>query len=410
MKRRKNRREIMGTITRHHGYWCLRYREPVRVGDTIKTVQRSRRLAPVDAMHKTRKSVEELAKERLKPVNKAPVLYAAIRLQDFAEGAYLPHMEAKRKPSTIRGYKQMWARYLKPRCADLLMHSAETRTIQGVLDEIERAEKLAPQTMAHIKHLLGGIFTFAIKQGYIPKDTINPVTSTETATVPDFDGRAYSLEEIALMLSVLPELSRTVVATAAFTGLRAGEIRGLTWDAYSPGDGNSLGVVRVLRSVWRGRVGEPKNTRSKAPVPLISQLEALLERHRALNGNPASGPIFANGAGKALDLDSLYRREMKDRLRAAGIDWEGWHGFRRGLATNLERIGVRDSIAAMVLRHTNDRVTRKHYIKPASIEAIAAMRQLSQTLSALPKPKLLPNCSPEGPKESIGMTKTGWVQ
>jgi hypothetical protein len=76
----------------------------------------------------------------------------------------------------------------------------------------------------------------------------------------------------------------------------------------------------------------------------------------------------------------------------------------------LERIGVRDSIAAMVLRHTNDRVTGKHYIKPASIEAIAAMRQLSETLSALPKPQLLPNCSPNGPKESTGMTRTGWVQ
>jgi hypothetical protein len=43
--------------------------------------------------------------------------------------------------------------------------------------------------------------------------------------------------------------------------------------------------------------------------------------------------------------------------------------------------------------------TRKHYIKPASI---AAMRQLSETLSALPKPKLLADCSPKEPKESLG--------
>jgi integrase len=164
------------------------------------------------------------------------------------------------------------------------------------------------------------------------------------------------------MLSILPEPSRTVVALAAYTGLRAGEVRGLTWEAYTPGDENSLGVIRVLRSVWRGRIGEPENSRSKAPVPLIPQLEALLERHREASGNPASGPIFANGAGKAFDLDSLYRRQMKDPLKAAEIEWEGWHGFRRGLATNLERIGVRESIAAMVLRHSNDRVTRKHYI------------------------------------------------
>ena len=172
---------------------------------------------------------------------------------------------------------------------------------------------------------------------------------------------------------------------------------------------NSLGVILVLRSVWRGRIGEPKNARSKAPVPLIPQLEALLEQHREASGNPTCGPIFANGAGKALDLDSLYRRQMKDRLKSAGIEWEGWHGFRRGLATNLERIGVRESIAAMVLRHSNDRVTRKHYIKPPTLEAIAAMRRLSETLLAFDKPKMLPNCSPEAPKEAEGTADVHWV-
>jgi hypothetical protein len=109
--------------------------------------------------------------------------------------------------------------------------------------------------------------------------------------------------------------------------------------------------------------------------------------------------IFAKGVGKALDPDSLYRRQMKEPLERAGIDWGGWHVVRRGLATKLERIGVRDSISAMVLRHTNNCVTRNHYIKPPSIEPRAAMRQLSETLSALGKSKLLPR-SHERERES----------
>ena len=43
-------------------------------------------------------------------------------------------------------------------------------------------------------------------------------------------------------------------------------------------------------------------------------------------------------------------------------------------------------------------VTRKHYIKPPSIEAISAMRRLSETLLTLESSKLLPNCSPEAPQ------------
>ena len=101
---------------------------------------------------------------------------------------------------------------------------------------------------------------------------------------------------------------------------------------------------------------------------------------------------------------------MKEPLKQAMIEWEGWHGFRRGLATNLERIGVRETIAAIILRHTNDRVTRKHYIKLPSIEAIAAMRRLSETLLTLEGSKLLPNCSPEAPQVALGTTNVRWVQ
>jgi hypothetical protein len=75
------------------------------------------------------------------------------------------------------------------------MHDVETRTIQTLLDQIEREDDLGPQTMAHIKHLLGGFFHFAIAQDHLPKGTINPVMFAETAAVPDFRRRAYSLEE-----------------------------------------------------------------------------------------------------------------------------------------------------------------------------------------------------------------------
>jgi len=416
MRRRRKHRTAQGTIVRHHKYWCLRYRERIRIGDTIKTIQKSKRLAPIDEEQKTRQSVEGLAEAVMEPINKIPVSYAATKLGDFGDATYFPFVAARRKPSTYRGYRQMWERYLKPRlkCTNLLMHNTETYMIQALLDEIEQEEKLSAQTMAHVKHLLSGIFRYAIKQGHVPRGTANPVSCAETASVPDFDGRAYTLEEIALMFAVLPEPSRTVMMTAAFTGLRVGELRGLNWESYTPGDDNSLGVLRVLQSIWRGRVGAPKTKRSKAVVPLIPQVCALLEQHRAACGSPATGPIFANGAGNALDLDSLYQRQMKEPLRKAGMEWEGWHGFRRGLATNLERIGVRESIAAMILRHTNDRVTRKHYIKPAPVEAIVAMRQLSETFSKVETPRLPPINDPQNAPQTAELDEqradAQWLQ
>jgi hypothetical protein len=78
--------------------------------------------------------VQPLADALLEPLNNIPKTYVAIRFGDFVEGVYLPFIESKRKPSTVRGYRQMWLRYLKPRSADWVMHDVETRAIQVVLD------------------------------------------------------------------------------------------------------------------------------------------------------------------------------------------------------------------------------------------------------------------------------------
>jgi integrase len=121
------------------------------------------------------------------------------------------------------------------------------------------------------------------------------------------------------MLKVLSEPSATAVATAAFTGLRLGELRGLTWESYDPArDEESLGWLNVTRSVWRSTIGDPKTAKSKAPVPVIPQLAQRLDAHRKKCGNPVAGPIFANSAGHPLDLNACYQREMKDILKRAG--------------------------------------------------------------------------------------------
>ena len=62
-------------------------------------------------------------------------------------------------------------------------------------------------------------------------------------------------------------------------------------------------------------------------------------------------------------------------------DWRGWHAFRRGLATNLNRLGVDDSVIQRILRHSNVAVTQACYIKTASEDARAAMQKLETALN-----------------------------
>ena len=70
--------------------------------------------------------------------------------------------------------------------------------------------------------------------------------------------------------------------------------------------------------------------------------------------------------------------------------WYGWHAFRRGLATNLNRLGVDDSVIQRILRHSHVAVTQACYIKTASEDAKAAMQKLEIALNdpyVTPRPR-----------------------
>ena len=210
------------------------------------------------------------------------------------------------------------------------------------------------------------------------------------------DTYAYSLSEIKAMLGVLKEPAWTVVLCAALTGLRKGEIRGLAWDAF---DGAELSV---RQSVWNSVVDGPKTKRSRAPIPVVKQLADALEAHRLRIGKLAVGPIFQAGNGKSLNLDNLVRRVIVPALSRCAVcrkleskhkpeghvfqrdkalpQWHGWHAFRRGLATNLQALGVADKEIQAMLRHSNVGLTMNVYVKTVSESQVSAMDALSEKL------------------------------
>jgi len=167
------------------------------------------------------------------------------------------------------------------------------------------------------------------------------------------------------MLNVLPEPAATVVAAAAFTGVRRGELRGFLWQNY---DGEQ---ILVSQSYWRSHVDEPKTKKSRAPVPVIAHLAERINLHRKLSGNPVAGLMFVSPLGKPMNLDALVRVSIRPVLVKAGLTWHGWHAFRRGLASNLNRLGIDDSIIQAILRHSDVALTQRCYIKTVPPDAVA---------------------------------------
>ena len=238
---------------------------------------------------------------------------------------------------------------------------------------------------------VNGIFTLAKQQDYFQGENPSRDSAVNPKAAEPQETYAYTLEEIQTILALLPEPAATAFAVAAFMGLRHGEIQGLLWENYRDGE------LYVSRSIWNGRVSDPKTRKGRAPVPVIRQLSDRLEMHRLRSGNPLKGPIFANSLANPLSLGSLVNRVIVpalNRCEACGKgsnhqgaghpykrdnsmpEWHGWHAARRGLGSNLYRLGVPEMVIQRILRHANVSTTATYYIKTAAADVRNAMSKL----------------------------------
>jgi integrase len=78
---------------------------------------------------------------------------------------------------------------------------------------------------------------------------------------------------------------------------------------------------------------------------------------------------------KHAKADHKYERDARNPK------WHGWHAARRGLGSNLYRLGVPDKVIQAILRHSNVNVTPEYYVKSASADVIAAMGKFEEELA-----------------------------
>jgi len=332
-----------------------------------------------------------------------------VTIADFVEGVYLPWTKEHKRPSTAKGYRDIWEDHLKPLCGQVWLKDTRTYHVQSWLNQLG-AGKLSRNTLKHLKSVVSGIFTLAKQQDYFQGENPTRDAAVNPKAAEAQETYAYSLDEIQTMLSLLPEPAATAFAVAAFMGLRHGEIQGLLWENYRDGE------LFVSRSIWNGRVTDPKTRKGRAAVPVIKQLAERLEMHRLrskcvgdVRGNPKTGlpeagPIFANSVGKPLALSSVVNRIIfpalnrcphcgkaeTDHKKAIHVferderipKWQGWHAARRGLGSNLYRLGVPDIVIQRILRHANVSTTATYYIKTAAADVRRAMNSLQNKITS----------------------------
>jgi integrase len=418
----RNRKQN-GTIIRIGDRWYVRYWERRNIGGAVERKRVTHSIGEVTTRGKRPpEDIQTEAERHMATVNSGTVpAERIVTIGDFVERVYLPWNEEHKRPSTAKGYRDIWEDHLKPLCALVWLKDTRTYHVQGWLNQIGTGT-LSRNTLKHVKSVISGIFTLAKQQDYFQGE--NPARDSAVnpkATEPQ-ETYAYTLEEIQTILALLPEPAATAFAVAGYMGLRHGEIQGLLWENYRDGE------LYVSRSIWNGRVSDPKTRKGRAPVPVIRQLADRLEMHRLRSGNPTTGPIFTNGVRNPLSLGSVVNRIILPALNRCETcgkaesdhqktdhpyrrdtripEWHGWHAARRGLGSNLYRMGVPDMVIQRILRHANVSTTATYYIKTAADDVRNAMTRLENHIAEAGQN---PTDSPRAP-ESPGSSPPSTIQ
>ena len=293
----------------------------------------------------------------------------AISLTKFVDEVYRPLIERELRAKTASEYRGLWQRYrLAEEFAGLTVAGVQPKHIVGVLEKA--AVTVSTRTLQHLKFLLSGIFMLAITKGLRES---NPVTNVKLPKAARGSRKtiAYELREVQAMLDLPFKLEvRAALATAAYAGLRQSELQGLEWADY---DGEFLHVRRSIDRVSK-KAHETKTQASADTVPVIEQLKEILDEYKATG--TAEERIFKNR------IETWTKHPIRPVIKRAGLRWTGWHGFRRGLATTLNDLGVPLLTIQAIMRHSSPQVTEQAYVKRLPKQSLAAMEEFERAVQS----------------------------
>jgi integrase len=371
-----------GRLYEEHGAWYVQYRQRIAQEDgssklnrTAKHLGRTQDFANIFDVERCRASFMQIVNcDRLSANSR-------VTLSAFVEGAYLPWTKEERRASTSKGHHEIWSNHLRHRVGELRLREFRTVDASRMLRAIAKEKDLTTTTLQHIKSVLSTIFTYARNEGAF--DGANPVDKVlipRHAREPG-ETHAYDLSQVLQILDLLPLLAKSLVATAAFAGLRQGELRGLEWTDYT---GTEL---TINRSIWRAVVNLPKTRASRDSLPAIPALAEILEEYRRSMGNPEAGVVFHSGDGLPINMEKVGRRVIRAALESVNLPWYGWHAFRRGLASNLYAMGAQDKVVQRLLRHSKPHVTRERYIKVFDRTLLDAVEKMQKRIDEIKRVK-----------------------
>ena len=290
-------------------------------------------------------------------------------------------------PNTLRNYRERYVHNIQPVMGKMMIANVKPMHCKKVF--IQMDVDYAGSTIRQTYITMGTLFKAAEMNDLItkhPMDGVRFLTRDEQIRFLEVAKRSHNYNQYALILE---------------TGLRTGEMIGLTWDAID-WKARTLTVNKTLefrhkQKVWRA--GPPKTQHSYRTIPLTDRAYEILKGIWDSRPEQKESPtldktleyidrrtgvssrlvmrdlVFINWRTGEPAKNSSYDTHLYKLCDEAGIEKFCMHALRHTYATRAIECGVQPKVLQKLLGHASIKTTMDRYVHVTSESLDQAVRQ-----------------------------------
>jgi integrase len=246
--------------------------------------------------------------------------------------------------TTLDTYRQHIDLHILPLLGSVRLAELTTPFVRDFIDRLRRADRSAAMVKKVLVRL-GSILADAQERGLVAQNVVrNLKAKRRHGRGRQAEARARGKlkvgidiptpEEIQGFIAQLRGRWRPLLLTAIFTGLRASELRALSWRDIDL----KRGELHVRRRADRyNAFGRPKSAAGERTIPIPPILLNSLKQHRLASKHDL---VFGNGRGNVENIGNIVNRGFHPAQIAAGITqaagkakYTGLHSLRHFYAS-----------------------------------------------------------------------------
>jgi integrase len=268
------------------------------------------------------------------------------------------------QPASRNRNRSAYRTHIEPHFANQRSNTITAEQVQGWIDRLH-SQGTKPGTIARARQVLSAVFTRAVDLNILPS---NPAKRIKLPHAPKLEQHHLTTDQVETLANAIEPHYQTAVLTAAYTGLRAGELWALRKQDFLI---NRRLVVQ--RSIDSQGIPGPTKNHERRSVPLPSWLAELIAQRIDQDAHP-DDLIFTTPSGTIVDHRNFRQRVfrpavIKARDEDVTIPPPGtkdrpglrWHDLRHTFAAWAIEEGAHLVVVKKLMGHESIDTTERNY-------------------------------------------------